>query len=112
MDTTTIKGHRLYRAYFHGSGMHLLTCGDCLLASTRLGGVLEESVGWPGAIEARCMICDRMVSAKVEEPISRERLLLARKRLLGWMSEHTTHPAAMRANRKLYWIEESLRRRV
>ncbi len=112
MDTTTIKGHRLYKAYFHGSGTHLLTCGACLLTSNKLGGVLEESVMWPGNIERRCFICDRMASAKTDEPIPRDRLMMARVMLIRWMNEHTTHPAAMRVNQKLYWIEESLRHRA
>ena len=113
MDTTTIKRHRLYKAYFQTSRRNLLSCGRCLLASDRLGGVLANSVCWPGEIERKCDLCGRMATAKtVEAPERRERLMLARRRLLRWMSGHTTHPAAMQANRKLYWIENALRRRV
>ena len=113
MDTTAIKKHRLYRAYFYGSGSYLLTCGACLLTSNRRGGILDESVTWPGNIEARCMICDQMASAKVENGEGRmERLKLARVKLLEWMNKNTTHPDAAAANRRLYRIEETLRGRI
>lgn len=112
MDTTTIKGHRLYRAHFESSRRNLLSCGRCLLEAHRFGGVLEGSVSWPGDIETKCDLCGRVASARTEKrPGRQERLMLARSRLLRWMNQHTLHPAAARANQRLYWIEETLRGR-
>lgn len=109
MDTTAIRGGRLYQAAFHESGV-LLVCGKCLKAANKVSAFIAESVCWPGMKETNCDLCGEMASAITKTDVNKgPRLLEARMALKEWMHENTAHPRYMAANQKLFAIEHELR---